>query len=186
MISSSSSYTFNMKKIVVVLLKFLLLIFFFIEERARVVAVEHFESEWIIHDSNFEEQTEAEEHIRRKLLDLPNHFVYGIPAINPSLSHPWGVWKDTIGNLFVSDTGLNKILMLSPENVLSTFAGTGTDGFSGDGGMATAASLSFPAGTWGDSSGKNIFICDMGMDVFAKCLERIIEFEQSSVEALSL
>jgi hypothetical protein len=52
--------------------------------------------------------------------------------------------------------------------------------------MATAASLSFPAGTWGDSSGKNIFICDMGMDVFAKCLERIIEFEQSSVEALSL
>ncbi len=70
------------------------------------------------------------------------------PACYPStgdvLSSPKGVAVDAAGNLYISDTGNNRILLRSPEGVLTTIAGTGTAGNTGDGGLATAAEISGP------------------------------------------
>jgi hypothetical protein len=65
-------------------------------------------------------------------------------------------------NIFLADAGNSRIRMFSsPTDVISTFAGTGTAGYSGDGGQATAAELNDPSGVAADSSG-NIYIADTG------------------------
>ncbi len=51
---------------------------------------------------------------------------------------------DAAGNLLVADSGFNRIRKISPAGIISTVAGTGSAGYSGDGGQATAAQLQFP------------------------------------------
>jgi sugar lactone lactonase YvrE len=76
------------------------------------------------------------------------------------LSSPIGVAVDTFGNLFIADGGNNRIRRVDAEiGVITTVAGNGTAGFSGDGGPATSAELSFPYGLAVDSSGK-LFVAD--------------------------
>lgn len=64
---------------------------------------------------------------------------------------------DAAGNLFVADTYHNRVLKVSPSGAVSTFAGTGAYGSSGDGGAATAATLSYPNSLAVDPVG-NIYI----------------------------
>ena len=66
------------------------------------------------------------------------------PAGEDVLSSPRGIAVDSAGNLFISDTGNNRILRRSPDGVISTIAGTGTDGQTGDGGPAIQAEISGP------------------------------------------
>jgi sugar lactone lactonase YvrE len=85
----------------------------------------------------------------------------GNPATNSKLDGPRGLAFDAAGNLYIADCGNNRIRKVSPAGVLSTFAGTGTAGFSGDGGAATAAELRLPYGVKADALG-NIYIADLG------------------------
>ncbi len=83
----------------------------------------------------------------------------GGPATSASLDNPSGVAVDTSGNLFIADYVNNRIRKVSAGGVITTVAGNGTAGFSGDGGPATSASLNGPVGVSVDTSG-NLFIAD--------------------------
>jgi uncharacterized protein (TIGR03437 family) len=83
----------------------------------------------------------------------------GIQATSSSFAQPQGLALDQSGNLYVSDPGDNRIRKISPAGVISTFAGNGTAGFSGDGGAATQAKLNFPQGIAFDSNG-DLIIAD--------------------------
>src|ERR1035441_6771712 len=72
------------------------------------------------------------------------------------LGGPYGVAVDPVGNLFVADTGNNRIRKVSGSGIITTIAG-GNPGFRGDGGLATAAWLSSPVGVAVDAFG-NLFI----------------------------
>ncbi|MGA2721003.1 MAG: hypothetical protein ABSG79_01205 [Bryobacteraceae bacterium] len=82
------------------------------------------------------------------------------PATSAKLADPYGVAVDAAGNLYVADWGNNRIRMVS-NGVITTVAGTGTRGFSGDNGPATSAQLANPQGVAVDSAG-NLYIADFG------------------------
>lgn len=63
------------------------------------------------------------------------------------------------GTLFISDSNNHAIRRVGTDGIITTAAGTGERGFSGDGGPATAAQLSFPLGAGLDREG-NLFIVD--------------------------
>ena len=84
----------------------------------------------------------------------------GGQAIAARLKSPSGVTVDASGNLFIADTGNNKIRMVTAATgIISTVAGTGSAGFLNDGNAATLAQLNSPKGVSVDASG-NIFIAD--------------------------
>lgn len=66
----------------------------------------------------------------------------GGPAINAELSNPWGIAFDTQGNLYIADNSNNRIRKVNTAGTISTYAGNGIAGFSGDGGIATNAQFS--------------------------------------------
>jgi sugar lactone lactonase YvrE len=74
---------------------------------------------------------------------------------------------DKSGNIFVADTGNNRVRKITPQGTISTVAGNGTAGFSGDNGPAISAELNSPSfgddpsGLAVDASG-NLFIADFG------------------------
>jgi sugar lactone lactonase YvrE len=72
-----------------------------------------------------------------------------------------GMAVDRAGNLFIADQYDRVVRKLSTDGTVSTVAGTGTIGFSGDGGPATAAQLSLPTALAIDGSG-NLYIADSG------------------------
>jgi sugar lactone lactonase YvrE len=84
----------------------------------------------------------------------------GGAAVEAGLAAPRGVAVDAAGNLFVADTLNHRVRQVSPNGIITTVAGTGVDGFSGDGGEATAAQLNSPDGVAVDSAG-NLFIADL-------------------------
>ncbi len=84
----------------------------------------------------------------------------GGPATNASLVSPVGVAVDTSGNLFIADTYNHRIRKVDASGTITTVAGNGTRGFSGDGGPATNAMLYEATGVAVDTSG-NLFIADM-------------------------
>src|SRR5438093_1898955 len=84
----------------------------------------------------------------------------GASAINARLSDPRGVAVDGAGNLFIADSGNYRIRKVSFDGIISTVAGNGTYGFSGDGGRAIIAQLLGAQGVALDSAG-NIFIADV-------------------------
>jgi sugar lactone lactonase YvrE len=78
-----------------------------------------------------------------------------------TLGAPSGMAFDTAGNLYVADTAQNRVRKITPAGAISTFAGNGTPGFSGDTGLAANASLNAPTGLAVDAS-NNVFIADTG------------------------
>jgi sugar lactone lactonase YvrE len=75
----------------------------------------------------------------------------GGPAVNAQLDHPHGLAADSAGNVYVADTG--RIRRVAANGIISTIAGTGTPGFSGDGGPATAAQIDYTLSLATDSAG---------------------------------
>ncbi|MFH8594925.1 NHL repeat-containing protein [Streptomyces rimosus] len=80
-------------------------------------------------------------------------------AVDASLSYPFAVAVDTAGNLYVTERFGQRVRKITPDGIIHTVAGSGTAGFSGDGGPATAASLNSPKGLGVDSAG-NLYIGD--------------------------
>ncbi|MGO4549738.1 FG-GAP-like repeat-containing protein [Lysobacter sp. 2RAF19] len=85
----------------------------------------------------------------------------GGQAINAGFALPGSVAVDASGNLFVSDIYANVVRKITPAGVISTYAGTGVAGYSGDNGSAKAAQLSGPSGVATDAAG-NLYIADTG------------------------
>ena len=83
------------------------------------------------------------------------------PGISAQLNAPAGVAVDAKGNVYVADTGNSRVRVIAPNGIITPFAGTGTAGFSGDGGAATSAMLYEPHGLAVDASG-NVYIADFG------------------------
>lgn len=77
-----------------------------------------------------------------------------IQATAAGLNGPSGVFVDSGGNIYISDTSNNRIRKVTAATgIITTFAGSGTGSFGGDGGAATSGSIYYPVGIAIDSSG---------------------------------
>lgn len=83
----------------------------------------------------------------------------GGAATNARLDSPFGVAFDAAGNLYFADSGNNRVREVNTNGIIMTVAGSGGSGFSGDGGPATEARLTNPAGVAIDTAG-NLYISD--------------------------
>jgi uncharacterized protein (TIGR03437 family) len=85
-------------------------------------------------------------------------------AVNASIGINYntyvGIAVDTAGNLFLADYGNHRIRKVTPDGIINTVAGTGARGFTGDGGLATNATMNYPSNVAVDRSG-SIFIVDV-------------------------
>jgi trimeric autotransporter adhesin len=85
----------------------------------------------------------------------------GGPATHAQLNQPLGIAMDGAGNLFIAECLGARIREVSAAGVITTVAGTGASGYSGDGGAAVKAQLACPHGVAADASG-NVYIADTG------------------------
>ena len=83
----------------------------------------------------------------------------GGAATSAQLNSPTGIAVDSKGDLYIADSDNNAIRMVSPSGTITTVAGSGRQGYSGDGGPAINALLNYPQGVALDSSG-NLYITD--------------------------
>lgn len=83
----------------------------------------------------------------------------GGKAVSGQLISPAGLATDSAGNLYIADYGTSTVRKVDTKGVISTVAGTGTWGYSGDGGPANKAALGSPVSVAVDSAG-NIYIAD--------------------------
>ena len=84
----------------------------------------------------------------------------GVPALEADIT-PFGMALDSAGNLYVADLRENRVRKIDTNGIITTVAGNGTPGFSGDGGPATAASLRDPYGVAVGPDG-SLYIADSG------------------------
>jgi uncharacterized protein (TIGR03437 family) len=85
----------------------------------------------------------------------------GMPATLLTLDSPSGVAVDSSGAVYIADWYNHRVRKVTPDGLVRTVAGTGVGGFSGEGGPATSAQLSFPFAVAVDGSG-NVYISDQG------------------------
>ncbi len=83
----------------------------------------------------------------------------GGPATSAQLFHPSGTAVDASGNLFIADTANNRVRKVSPAGTITTVAGDGVAGHSGDGGPGASARLNSPSAVAVDGSG-NLYIAE--------------------------
>ena len=89
-------------------------------------------------------------------------------ATQSSIFLPFGVAVDAFGDIFISDSSNNRIRMVNGSTqIISTIAGNGTLGSTGDGGPATQATISNPTALLVDPAG-NVFFADNGNNVIRK------------------
>jgi sugar lactone lactonase YvrE len=80
-------------------------------------------------------------------------------ATEAQLRGPTGIAVASDGTLYIGDSLNNRVRRVTPDGMISTIAGTGVRGFSGDGGPAVAASLNIPAQVVADGGG-NLYVAD--------------------------
>jgi len=91
-------------------------------------------------------------------------------AVVAELNHPQGVAVDNAGNVYIADTGNNVIRVVNASGVITTFAGNGTAGFSGDYESPLNAELNAPIGVAAGPNGE-VAIADTGNSVI-----RMVEY----------
>ena len=85
----------------------------------------------------------------------------GGPATSASLNGPWSVTVAPVGQIYIADQSNHCVCEVALDGTISTIAGNGTSGFSGDGSPASAAVFDSPAATALDVAG-NLYIADSG------------------------
>jgi len=85
-------------------------------------------------------------------------------AASAQLAGPTSTSLDGFGNIYIADPNNNKIRKVTPAGIISTFAGNGTAGYSGDNGPATSAQLNRPMAVLVDGSGW-VYVADTGNHV---------------------
>jgi uncharacterized protein (TIGR03437 family) len=88
----------------------------------------------------------------------------GGPAALAQLNKPVGITMDAAGNIYVADVNNSRIRKILTDGTITTIAGKGGAGYSGDAGSATAAVMSFPRSVAVNSAGK-VYIADTGNHV---------------------
>lgn len=91
----------------------------------------------------------------------------GGQATSANLDSPQYVAVDNNNNIYISDWLNNRIRKVDPSGIITTYAGTGVSGFSGDGGNAINANLRSPSGIVVDAAG-NVYFSDRGNDRIRK------------------
>ena len=87
----------------------------------------------------------------------------GKPAVEASLNMPHEIQFDAAGHLYIAERDNHVIRKVDAKTgIISTHAGTGTAGFSGDGGAASAAQLRQPHSIAVDPTRRFLLICDIG------------------------
>lgn len=86
------------------------------------------------------------------------------PALKAGLYLPTSIARDGAGNMYIADTLHNMIRKVDTTQTISTIAGNGSAGYSGDGGPAASATLNTPSGVALDGAG-NVYIADTGNNV---------------------
>lgn len=81
------------------------------------------------------------------------------PAVSAQLNYPREVAVDSAGAVYIVDTNNHRVRKVAADGKISTVAGTGAAGFSGDGGPATAARLNLPLGVAVDNAG-TLYVSD--------------------------
>jgi uncharacterized protein (TIGR03437 family) len=82
-------------------------------------------------------------------------------AISANITDVHGIAVDSGGIVYIADTGNSRIRKIDAKGIITTFAGTGTPGYTGDGTDAVKSGLWFPAGLALDGSG-NLYVADYG------------------------
>jgi sugar lactone lactonase YvrE len=85
-------------------------------------------------------------------------------ATNATLDYPTGVARDSVGNLYIADFGNNRVREVTVAGTITTFAGTGAAGYTGDNGPAVSAALNKPSALAIDSA-NNLYILDTNNSV---------------------
>ena len=91
----------------------------------------------------------------------------GFPAALSNLDHPQNVAVNAAGDVFVADTYNNRVVKVTPQGQVSTVAGDGVPGHSGDGRLAAFAELNSPTGLAVDADG-NLYIADSANNVIRR------------------
>jgi sugar lactone lactonase YvrE len=91
----------------------------------------------------------------------------GMQATQASLAFPYDVRLDSKGNLYIADVFNHRVRKVDGKGVISTVAGTGVAGYSGDGGAAVKAQLNMPYGIIVDRD-DNLLIADSDNNVIRK------------------
>ncbi|MFA9271710.1 MAG: NHL repeat-containing protein [Baekduiaceae bacterium] len=92
----------------------------------------------------------------------------GGPATDAALMFPLDVAVEADGSVLIADSNSTRLRRVSPAGVISTVAGTGASGYSGDGGPATSAQLSYPSSVAVAPDGSIVFV-----DAFNRCVRRV-------------
>jgi hypothetical protein len=92
----------------------------------------------------------------------PSYGGDGGTATTAQINAPNDMAFDSSGNYYIVDTANNRIRMVTPGGIISTVAGNGTPGFSGDDGAATSAQLNAPSSVVVDEYPGNLYISDTG------------------------
>jgi large repetitive protein len=90
---------------------------------------------------------------------IPGYNFDNVQANTAELNVPYAVAFDAAHNMYIPDSANNRVRMVNESGIISTLAGVGTIGFSGDGAAASAAELWSPSGVAADAAG-NVYIAD--------------------------
>jgi PKD repeat protein len=93
----------------------------------------------------------------------------GDSATSAEFNDPAAVAVDFLGNLFIADVNNNRIREVNSSDIVTTVAGNGSYNYTGDGSVATNASIAHPSGVTVDATG-NLFIADYGNNVIRKVI----------------
>jgi uncharacterized protein (TIGR03437 family) len=97
----------------------------------------------------------------------------GGPATSAQLLQPRNIAVDLDGTLYISDFGAHRVYRVTPGGILTTLAGTGSAGFSGDSGSAQLAQLKSPAGLASDANGA-LYIADSANNRIRRVYQGVI------------